>query len=599
VVSITAALVSALIPILFMPDIVGRYFCEFGLTLVSAIGLSAIISLTLTPMMCRHLLERSRPAPVRRSRMWAERATARLVAAYGQSLDWSLRHRTAMAIVTAAVAVSSAGLYLALPKGFMPTQDTGLIFVRTFTNASASFAAMEDLQRTIAATIRADVAVDNTVSYISGGNGGVSSWGYMMINLKPLSERRQSVQQVIEGLREKVRPFHDVETYFTPVQDLNIGARQTSPRYHYAVSSTDPAQAMRWGNVMRQRIRSLPQVRDVITDTDSFSGLEAGVVIDRQRAAYHGVTPVAIDNTLYDAFGQRWVKTVFLPLNYSEVILEADRRLQADPSLLDQVFVSNVGGRPVPLASLMQPSRVHMPMWLHHDDRFPAMTIHFDTAPGVGIEEAIAAIRETEMAAKLPDEVKTYFRGEAAEASKSPQKEAFLLFAAILAVYVVLGVLYESYAHPFTILSILPSTTFGALLALYLTGSQFTLMTSIACILLVGMVMKNSIMMVDFALDAERGRGLSAEGSIREAALIRFRPILMTTLAAILSALPLAIGTGPGHELRQPLGVAIVGGLLVSQLLTLYTTPAVYLLVDSLRPKSGQRGLRTSPRDNR
>ncbi len=590
VVSITAALISALIPILFMPDIVGRYFREFGVTLVSAIVLSAVVSLTLTPMMCRHLLTRVRPMPTGHLDAAIERAVARLVGAYGRSLDWSLRHSAMMAMLIAAIAAGSAGLYVVLPKGFMPTQDTGIIFIRTITNSSISFTAMTDLQRSVSMAIRADPAVANAVSFINGATGGVVSNGIMLVSLKPLEERRQSIQEVIERLRAKFTSINDVRVFFFPVHDLNVGAQASAARYQYTLIATDPEEVARWGEVMRRKIVALSsQVQDVITDAEA-AGLEAGLIIDRQRAAYYGVTPVAIDNTLYDAFGQRWVNLIFLPLNWSQVILEADPSLQADPSFLSQMFVSSVGSVPVPLAAFTRPRRVHAAMWMHHNDRFPSITISFDVKPGIAIREVIGAIRSAEVEAQLPDDVKAYFRGEAAEASKSSQKEALLFLGAVLAVYVVLGVLYESYAHPFTILSILPSTSFGALVALYLTGSQFTLMTSIACILLVGMVMKNAIMMVDFALEAESGRGLSPEASIREAATLRFRPILMTTLAAILSAVPLAIGTGAGHELRQPLGIAIVGGLLLSQILTLYTTPAVYLLIDRLRGRRDRIG---------
>ena len=582
VVSITAALVAALIPILFMADIVGRYFREFGVTLVVAIVASAAVSLTLTPMLCGQLLGRGRPAGQPETPHDASRAPGRIAAFYAGSLDWTLRHRFVALLLTLAVTGATVWLYLILPKGFMPTQDTGVMFVRTVAQSSISFAAMEDTQRAVGTAILQDPAVSGLVSYIGEGNGGALSIGQMLVALKPLEQRKMDIQKVIARLRERMAGISGVRVFFVPLQDLNLGVQSGSARYQYTMWGVDGEAVTRAAEGMIRRVRALPEVTDVIASWET-GGLQAGLTIDRWRAAALGVTSVGIDNILNDAFGQRQVNLLFLPTNFSRVIYEVEPQASTDPSVLGQLYVASAGGGAVPLSALTRPSRAHAAMWVRHSAQFPSATISFDTKPGVPIGAAIAAIRSAEAAARLPDEVKAEFRGEAKEAAGSGAKQMLLFAAALVAIYIALGVLYESYIHPLTILSTLPPTVFGALLALWATKIQFTLVTSIACILLVGMVMKNAIMMVDFALEAERSRQLGARDAIREAARLRVRPITMTMLAAILSAVPIAIGTGPGFELRQPLGVAIVGGLIVAQLFTLYTTPVIYLLMDDLR----------------
>ena len=589
IVSITAALAAALIPVLFMPDIVGRYFREFGITLLAAIAASALVSLTLTPMLCSRLLKRED--------VLTERARGRIAGAlsrgYAASLDWALGHRSIVLVVAGAVTAASIGIYAILPKGFMPTQDTGVMFVRTVADSNVSFAAMEELQRKVGRNILDDPAVSGLTSYIGEGNGSALSNGQLMVALKPPEVRQASIQQVIERLRGKLGSLDGIRAYFTPLQDLNFGAQSSTSRYQYTLWGVDAEEVLRAAVTMRNKIRELPVATDVIANWET-GGLDAGLAVDRTRAAAFGVTPLSIDNTLDDAFGQRQIKTLYLPTNYSRVILEVDPAAQTDPSVFGRLYVPGSGATQVPLAAMTRPWRSHAVMWVHHSAQFPSATVSFDVKPGHTIAEAISAVRAAEAGAHLPDEVRAEFRGEAAEAAKTGGTQLILFVAAIVAVYIVLGMLYESYAHPLTILSTLPSTVFGALLALWVTSTQFTLVTSIACILLVGMVMKNAIMMVDFALEAERRDGLSPVEAIRRAALARVRPITMTMLVTVLGAVPIAVGTGPGYELRQPLGIAIVGGLLVAQLFTLYTTPVVYLATDRLAKlaawKRGHRG---------
>ncbi len=587
IIAISAALVAALVPVLFMPDVVGRYFREFGVALAAAILFSAAVSLTLTPMLCSRLLKRAHT-----------RHGAPFIRIYLRSLDWSLRHPAFMVVVLLLVVGASGGLYAFSPKGFMPTEDTGVLMVRTNTIPNISFAAMEELQLEVARAIQSDRAVAALTSYIGSNNGSTLNNGFIYAGLKPLNERQEDIQSVIERLREKLSHITGIRTFFVPLQDLNLGVQTTSSRYQYTMTGADPAILFTWQEQMRRRMQRMPELTDVISSAESV-GLQAGLTIDRTRAAAMGITPLSIDNTLYDAFGQRWVRLIYLPMNYARVVMEVDPAAGDDPAVFQNIYVPGANTSQVQLSSIVRPFRAHAPMWVNHSDQFPSVTISFDTKAGVSLGDAMAAITAAERDINLPGEIKAGFKGEAGEATKSGAKQLALFAGAVIAVYIVLGMLYESFAHPLTILSTLPPALFGALLALRVTGFEFSLIASIACVLLVGMVMKNAIMMVDFALDLQRTRGLSPRDAIRLAAGQRARPIIMTSLVAILSAVPLAFGTGPGHELRQPLGIASIGGLFASQLLTLYSTPVIFLLIGrkiGALPQTPPKGVLTQPR---
>jgi hydrophobe/amphiphile efflux-1 (HAE1) family protein len=570
VISIAVALVAALIPILLMPDVVGRLFRVFGLTLVAAICVSAVVALTLTPMLCGQLLNRQVGQKTRRARF-----IEGCVDSYARSLSCALRHYWLTLTVALALAAASFGLYERLPKGLLPTQDTGILAVRTLSRANISYEAKEKSQLQIAEAIRSDPAVDHVGSYVGVGPMSIGS---MLVSLKPLEIRKLSVEQVIARLRAKLANSPDARAVFVPLQDLKVGANRSASRYQYTLSGFDQQEVIKWTLLMKERIAAIPEATDVQTNYEK-SGLAVNYLLDRDRAARAGVTTRDIDNIFDDWFGQRRLDLIRFPIYHARVVLEVAANARTDPSDLQQVFLT--AGLPTEILSKRR--RAHASMWIPHEDGVPAFTVSFNTPPGVSIGQALDAIRAAEVSAGLPDSVHTGFRGEAKLADETSNSMPILFLAAVVSIYIILGILYESFVHPLTILSTLPSAASGALLALLLTHTEFTLIAAVGCVLVVGIVMKNAIMMIDFALDAQRNRNLSARDAILEAARLRFLPIIMTTLAALLGSLPLALGHGAGFELRQPLGIAIVGGLLLSQFVTLYTTPAFFLVIDRFR----------------
>lgn len=585
IISLTVSLLAVLIPLLFMGDVVGRLFHEFAVTLAVTIVISAVVSLTLVPMLCARLI-RHRSLRERSSfDVISERVFNGLLVRYRLALEAVLRRQPATLAVAAATFALTIFLYIVIPKGFFPLQDTGMIEAVAEAPQSISFPAMRQVQREVAEAVLRDPAVESVSSFIGvdGENATLNS-GRFLINLKPRNERQTNIALVSRRIQTAVAGMAGISLYLRPVQDLTVESSTSRAQYHLFLQSPDPAAVTIWGQKFVQQLSQRPELSDVAADSES-RGLAAELTIDRAAAARYGITPATVDNALYDAFGQRIISTIYSQSNQYRVILEADPSLQKALSSLSKFYLpSSTSGQngQVPLSAIVKFTQREGPLLVTHLGQFPAAAISFNTAPGASLGAAIAAIEDAGREIGLPESFLVSFQGAAAAFRTSATNEVFLIIAAIIAMYIVLGVLYESFIHPVTILSTLPSAGVGALVALMISGHELDVVAIIGIILLIGIVKKNAIMMIDFALDAERSEGLSPRDGIFQACLLRFRPILMTTFAAILGAMPLMLGTGTGSEFRNPLGIAIIGGLVVSQVLTLFTTPVIYLYFDRL-----------------
>lgn len=604
VISLTVSLIAVFIPMLFMTGLVGRMFREFALTLTIAVVASAAVSLTLTPMMCSRLLRASETRRQKRLAQKLENIVDGIVESYRRSLEWVLERQRATLWLTLATIAATVVLYIVIPKGFLPQQDTGMILAITEAGPEVSFAEMTQLQNKVVDTVRADPDVTGVVS-IAGVTtlNATPNAGRLTITLKPRSERRAFVSEVVQRLEDRVASLPGMRVYFLPVQAIQISTRASRAQFQYTLTGTDPNEVATWANRLTDRLKKSRILRDVANEAQE-QGLQAMINVDREKAGRLGISMQIVNDTLNDAFGQRQISTIYGQANQYRVILEAKPEYQRDISSLSKIYVpasaattplpisstqnatpalaSATPAAQVPLSVIASVERVTSPLVILHDEQFPAAVISFNLAPEASLSEAVAELRKAEAAVGMPGSITGSYAGDAEEFSRSLASQPWLVLAAVITIYIVLGVLYESFIHPITILSTLPSAGIGALLALMICGQDLSIVALIGIILLMGIVKKNAIMMIDFALDAERSERLSPRDAIVKAALLRFRPIMMTTLAALFGALPLALESGTGSELRFPLGITIIGGLLLSQLLTLYTTPVIYLTLDRL-----------------
>jgi multidrug efflux pump len=589
ILSLTVSLIAVLIPVLFMGEVVGRLFREFAITLGVTILISAVVSLTLTPMMCARLLHHTPKEQQSRLFLASQRVYDRIIDFYAATLRWVLKHQTGTLLVAVATLFMTVFLYVIVPKGFFPVQDTGIILGISEAPQWISFTAMAERQQALARVILKDPAVASLSTFIGvdGTNTTLNS-GRVLINLKPLKERRVSASEIIRRLQPQLAELEGIALFMQPVQDLTVEDRVSRTQYQYSLEDPDERELNSWTPKLVAALREYPEFQDVSSDLQD-QGAQVFLTIDRATASRLGITPQLIDDTLYDAFGQRQVSTIFTQLNQYRVVLEVKPEFQKTPDKLQDIYIRSAAGGKVPLSAITRVAETTGPLVISHQGQFPAATLSFNLAAGASLGEAVKAMEDTTKKLGMPPSIRGSFQGTALAFQASLANEPLLILAALVTVYIVLGVLYESYIHPITIISTLPSAGVGAILALLLCRTEFSVIALIGIILLIGIVKKNGIMMVDFALEAERKEGKPPEEAIYQACLLRFRPIMMTTMAALLGALPLAIGTGMGSELRHPLGISIVGGLIFSQVLTLYTTPVIYLWFDRLARRVGKR----------